>query len=149
MAARKRKVEVRVNASRDAWDTVSDVIAQLAFAGDPLSVDEGVTFIQAVVKQEREDGQLKCHYLDWNAMRQWCDLLPRYPEVSVVLVGEDGNAFAVMGRVTQAMKQAGLDKSVRDEYMQESMSGDYWNLLATAQRWVECHAEGGDDGEEE
>ena len=148
MAARKRNVVVRVNASRDAWDTVNDVIVQLAAKNDPLSVDEATVFIPAVVKQERVDGQLKCHYLDWEAMRQWCDLLPRYPEVKVAMVGEDGNAFAVMGRVTQAMRRAGLDKMVSDEYMREAMSGNYDALLATTMRWVEVDAVGGDDGEE-
>jgi hypothetical protein len=30
---------------------------------------------------------------------------PRYPKVTVKLIGEDGNAFAIMGRVDAALKE--------------------------------------------
>ena len=62
----------------------------------------------------------------------------KYPNVSVKLVGEDGNTFAILGRVTRAMRQAGLDKAERDAFMTEATSGDYDHLLATVMRWVEC-----------
>lgn len=60
----------------------------------------------------------------------------KYPEVQVELVGQDGNAFAIMGAVSKALRRAGVDKSEIDEYLNESMSGDYDNLLRTAMRWV-------------
>lgn len=60
----------------------------------------------------------------------------KYPEVEVELVGQDGNAFAIMGAVSKALRRAGVEKSEIDEYMKESMSGDYDNLLRTAMRWV-------------
>lgn len=61
---------------------------------------------------------------------------PKYPEVEVELVGQDGNAFAIMGRVSGALKKAGVPKDEVAEYMRESMSGDYDNLLRTAMKWV-------------
>jgi len=60
----------------------------------------------------------------------------KYPEIEVQLVGEDGNAFAIMGRVMSALKSAGVPKSEIDEYYAESTSGDYDNLLRTAAKWV-------------
>jgi hypothetical protein len=33
----------------------------------------------------------------------------KYPDVTVRLVGEDGNAFAVLARVTRAMREAKID----------------------------------------
>ena len=60
----------------------------------------------------------------------------KYPEGQVELVGQDGNAFAIMGAVSKALRRAGVDKSEIDEYLSESMSGDYDNLLRTAMRWV-------------
>jgi len=48
--------------------------------------------------------------------------------VHVELVGQDGNAFAIMGRVTAALKRAGHADAVKP-YMDEAMSGDYDNLL--------------------
>lgn len=60
----------------------------------------------------------------------------KYPEVEVKLVGEDGNAFAIMGRVMAALKSAGVSKEEIDEYYKQSTSGDYDNLLRTATEWV-------------
>ena len=60
----------------------------------------------------------------------------KYPEVEVELVGQDGNAFAIMGRVMGALKSAGVPKEEIDQYYSESTSGDYDNLLRTAMAWV-------------
>jgi hypothetical protein len=60
----------------------------------------------------------------------------KYPEVEVKLVGEDGNAFAIMARVGSALKKAGVSQEEIDEYYTQSKSGDYDNLLRTATEWV-------------
>lgn len=60
----------------------------------------------------------------------------KHPEVTVELSGQDGNAFAIMGAVAQAMRRAGIDKSAIDAYREESMSGDYDNLLRVAMQTV-------------
>lgn len=60
----------------------------------------------------------------------------KYPEVEVQLVGADGNAFAIMGRVMGALKKAGVPKAEIDEYYKQSTSGDYDHLLRTAMEWV-------------
>lgn len=44
------------------------------------------------------------------------------------LAGIDGNAYAIMGAVSKALKKAGLTQEAK-QYMQEAMSGDYDNLL--------------------
>lgn len=66
---------------------------------------------------------------------------PRYPEVTVELIGHDGNAFSILGRVQRALKkaeQAGqADPGAADEFMTEATSGDYDHLLATAMSFVE------------
>lgn len=59
----------------------------------------------------------------------------KYP-IKVTLVGEDGNAFAIMAKVNHALKDAGASKKEVDQYMEESMSGDYDHLLRTAMKWV-------------
>ena len=60
----------------------------------------------------------------------------KYQTVTVKLTGNDGNAFAIMGAVSKALKKAGATAEEVQEYMNESMSGDYNNLLRTAMRWV-------------
>ena len=62
---------------------------------------------------------------------------PKYPHISVQLVGNDGNAFAIIGRVTQAMRRAGVQQDQIDEYREEAMSGDYDNLLRVTMLYVE------------
>ncbi len=61
---------------------------------------------------------------------------PKYPEINVKLVGEDGNAFSILARVSHALKRNGVPKSERDEFFKEATSGDYDNLLLTVMKWV-------------
>ena len=49
----------------------------------------------------------------------------------VRLVGEDGNAFAILGRCQHAARKAGWSKEQIDAFMKEATSGDYNHLLAT------------------
>ena len=50
----------------------------------------------------------------------------------VQLTGTDGNAFAVMGVVKAAMKEAGWTREEVTEVMNDMMSGDYNHLVAVA-----------------
>ena len=62
--------------------------------------------------------------------------MTRYPMIRVKLVGEDGNAFFVLGKVTKALRKAGVSEAERDEFITEATAGDYNHLLATVQEWV-------------
>ena len=66
---------------------------------------------------------------------------PRYPGVSVPMVGHDGNAFAILGRVTTALRQAGVDPADVAEFRQQAMSGDYHTVLRTVMEWVDVDGE--------
>lgn len=57
--------------------------------------------------------------------------------ITVQLSGEDGNAFAIMGRVENAIVKAGYSVEVAQEYHEEATSGDYQNLLRVTGKWVE------------
>lgn len=60
----------------------------------------------------------------------------KYPEIEVQLTGNDGNAFAIMGSVKKALKRAKVSSDEIAEYVKESTSGDYDNLLRVAMSWV-------------
>lgn len=60
---------------------------------------------------------------------------PILPDVSVELIGQDGNAFNILGLVTRAMKRAGHGDRV-EEFRTEATSGDYDHLLQTCMKWV-------------
>lgn len=61
----------------------------------------------------------------------------RFPGVEVELVGQDGNAFTIIGRVSKALREGGATADEIVEFTAEATSGDYDNVLATAMRWVE------------
>jgi hypothetical protein len=63
--------------------------------------------------------------------------MPKYPNITVQLTGNDGNAFAIMGAVKTALRRGGVSKEEQDLYIEESTSGDYDNLLVTAMKWVD------------
>lgn len=60
----------------------------------------------------------------------------RHPDISVQLTGEDGNAFAILGAVSKALRRAGYGDEVQ-AFTDEATSGDYDHLLATAMQWVD------------
>jgi len=62
---------------------------------------------------------------------------PRFPGVRVRLSGKDGNVFAIMGRVRQALVQAGATDDDVKSFMSEMMgAGSYDEALQTVMRWV-------------
>lgn len=61
---------------------------------------------------------------------------PKYPEIVVPLVGQDGNPMAIVGRTLAAMRSAGVSDEERKKYQEEALSGDYNNVLNTTMRWV-------------
>ena len=62
---------------------------------------------------------------------------PKKPMVR--LTGIDGNAFSIMGVVSRALRKAGFPEDHIDKYMQESMAGDYNNLLVVAHKYANIH----------
>lgn len=58
-------------------------------------------------------------------------------DVRVKLIGEDGNAFSILGKVSKALREAGYDQTFIDGYVKQATSGDYDNLLMTTMVYVE------------
>ena len=61
---------------------------------------------------------------------------PKYPNIEVELIGNDGNAFSIMGAVRKALRRAGVSSDEIAEYTAQSTAGDYDNLLRVAMSWV-------------
>jgi len=72
----------------------------------------------------------------------------KYPEIEVELIGNDGNAFAVLGAVSKALRQNGHASEV-DKFQKEATSGDYDHLLQTVMNWVTVTSEDDSDDEED
>jgi hypothetical protein len=60
----------------------------------------------------------------------------KYPNIKVRLVGEDGNAFSILGRTTRAMRMGGVSQEQIDAFRAEATAGDYNHLLCTVMSWV-------------
>jgi hypothetical protein len=60
----------------------------------------------------------------------------KYPDVTVELTGQDGNAMMIMALTQKAMRRAGVPKEELDAYFKEATSGDYTNVLVTTMNWV-------------
>lgn len=61
----------------------------------------------------------------------------KYPYITVELVGHDGNAFVMLGRVRRALARHGVSIEEIGEFTEEATKKDYDHLLQTAMRWVE------------
>lgn len=62
---------------------------------------------------------------------------PEEKKPEVVLCGEDGNAFLILGRCSRAAKKAGWSEAKRAEVFAEMKAGDYDHLLQTAMKYFE------------
>lgn len=70
---------------------------------------------------------------------------PKFPEVEVKLVGEDGNAFSILGRCRAQVSLARRNNLSApngvewNEFHEEATSGDYDHLLCTVMKWFTTH----------
>ena len=60
----------------------------------------------------------------------------KYPNITVKLVGENGNAFYIIGKVTKALRRNKVGAAEISEFQTACTSGDYNNLLMTCMQWV-------------
>ena len=66
----------------------------------------------------------------------------RYPDVRVPMVGEDGNAFAILGRVQKALRRAGVEPEKIQGVRPRGDGGRLRPSTPTVMAWVHCRAEG-------
>lgn len=57
--------------------------------------------------------------------------------VQMQMLGEDGNAFAIMGQFQREAKRQGWSQQEIDAVLEEAKSGDYNHLLYTIDNHIE------------
>lgn len=57
-------------------------------------------------------------------------------DVDVQLTGTDGNAFAILGKVSNAILAAGGTNDDLRDFQGQAMASDYDHLLRTCMEWV-------------
>jgi hypothetical protein len=60
------------------------------------------------------------------------DSIKRHGKGRFLLVGQDGNAFCVIGRVQKALRRAGWSAKAIEKVREDMTSGDYNHLLRVA-----------------
>ena len=68
----------------------------------------------------------------------------KYPEINIPLVGEDGNAFSILGRVQRIMRQNDLAGEFT-VFQSEATAGDYNHLLRTVMAWFSVDEDSEED----
>ena len=68
----------------------------------------------------------------------------KYPEINIPLVGEDGNAFSILGRVQRIMRQNNLAGEFT-VFQSEATAGDYNHLLRTVMAWFSVDEDSEED----
>lgn len=68
----------------------------------------------------------------------------KYPEINIPLVGEDGNAFSILGRVQRIMRRNDLADEFT-AFKSEATAGDYNHLLRTVMAWFSVDEDYEDD----
>lgn len=58
-------------------------------------------------------------------------------DITVKLIGNDGNAFSVVATVLNGLRKNGVPKNERDLYIKDALAGDYDHLLRVTMDWVE------------
>jgi hypothetical protein len=61
----------------------------------------------------------------------------KYSHVHVRLLGQDGNAFLILGQVSAALRKAGVPQEEIEDFLSEATSGDYDHMLQTVMRTVD------------
>jgi len=61
----------------------------------------------------------------------------KYPNITVRLVGEDGNSMAIVITVKNALRKNGIPEEEISKFQAEALSGDRDHLLQTCMAWVE------------
>jgi hypothetical protein len=65
------------------------------------------------------------------------EFVPEEAKPELVLVGEDGNAFAILGAAQKAARRAGWPQEKITAMLDEAKSGDYDHLLQTMMEYFE------------
>jgi hypothetical protein len=64
--------------------------------------------------------------------------------ISLPMVGQDGNAFAILGRARRALRNGGYDQGFIERFIREATSDDYNHLLMTVMDYFEIDGEAED-----
>jgi len=70
---------------------------------------------------------------------------PKYPRINVEMIGEDGNAFSILGRAFKAIRRSDYTpeerETIRAQFQATATGGDYNHLLRTVMEYFTIDGE--------
>ncbi len=129
-------IELPTSITRDAVETLArrqgqpvlDVLTQLQ--GVAAQLDDGEVTLNALCA-------IKSEILDESTAK---NAGPKFPDVRVKLVGQDGNVFAIIGRVCRALRQGGANDADVKAFTDEiTAARSYDDALVVVMRWVDVY----------
>lgn len=61
------------------------------------------------------------------------------PQPRLKMVGEDGNAWAILARARKTLRKTGESEEEVQKYLKEARAGDYNHLIQTTMRWFDTY----------
>ena len=61
------------------------------------------------------------------------------PKPYVELIGQDGNAFSILGLCTRELRKVGWNQEQVKAFQDEATEGDYNHLLCTATKYLDVN----------
>ena len=101
----------------------------------PETKEEWIQIVQLAYERGYRSGAGK-----WRArIKRWKNIMPtpKFPNIKVRLLGEDGNAFAILGSVIKALKLNRVPEREITAFREQATSGDYNKLLRICMEWVD------------
>lgn len=99
----------------DMWDLLG-ALEGLCYLGRAVEIDDSTYFV--------------------GSYKDYLESIGEDLEEDYTLVGQDGNAFALMGYTSRCMKECGLRDEI-DEMRERAMSGDYYNLIRVCDEYIQ------------
>ena len=99
----------------DMWDLLG-ALEGLCYLGRAVEIDDSTYFV--------------------GSYKDYLESIGEDLEEEYTLVGQDGNAFALMGYTSRCMKECGLRDEI-DEMRERAMSGDYYNLIRVCDEYIQ------------
>jgi len=62
--------------------------------------------------------------------------MPKYPDIEVELLGENGNAMVMVSKTRRALMRGEVPPEEVKEFFEEALSGDYDKVVRTILNWV-------------